>query len=126
MLTASIEYIGIIIKNNTPKYAFLEPKIFLKAKFKDHFSDKSAAYRVYRPVYPDTLFSYLASITPDHDRAWDCGTGSGQSAISLSDYYREVIATDASENQINNARQKHGVIYKNETAEKTMITHKTE
>ena len=93
----------------------------MKEKFKDHFSDKSDAYSEYRPAYPEALFVYLSSLTEAHDRAWDCGTGSGQSAIALSHYYREVIATDASENQIKNARQKAGVIYKNETAENTSL-----
>lgn len=93
----------------------------MKQNFKDHFSDKSDAYSIYRPEYPDELFAYLSSCSLTHDRAWDCGTGSGQSAIALSDYYKEVIATDASENQIKNARQKAGVVYKTEPAEQTSL-----
>lgn len=93
----------------------------MNTEFKDHFSDKSQAYSAYRPGYPEELFSYLSSITEDHDRAWDCGTGSGQSAIALSQYYSEVVATDASENQINNAIRKEGVTYKIESAENTSM-----
>ena len=97
----------------------------MKESFKDHFSDKSKAYSEYRPVYPDELFAYLASITKGHDRAWDCGTGSGQSAIALSPFYTEVVGTDASDNQIKNAIPKDGVIYKAESAEKTSFENES-
>jgi len=93
----------------------------LSVRFKDHFSDKSEAYSAYRPGYPDELFSYLSSLTEENERAWDCGTGSGQSAIALSGYYSEIIGTDASENQIQNATKKEGVTYKIEDAENTSI-----
>ncbi|MGD8560392.1 MAG: class I SAM-dependent methyltransferase [Gammaproteobacteria bacterium] len=93
----------------------------MEKNFKDHFSDKSDAYSVHRPGYPDELFSFLATLTEGHDRAWDCGTGSGQSAVALTRFYAEVIATDASENQIKNAKPAKGVIYKNQPAEQTTI-----
>lgn len=35
------------------------------------------------PTYPPALFQKLASLTPQHDRAWDVGTGNGQAAITL-------------------------------------------
>lgn len=89
--------------------------------FKDHFSDKSAAYSEYRPTYPAPLFAYLSALTREHDRAWDCGTGSGQAAFALADYYREVVATDASRNQISNARRKAGIVYRNESAERSSL-----
>jgi SAM-dependent methyltransferase len=73
--------------------------------FKDHFSDASNDYRLYRPLYPGELFSYLASVSPEHHCAWDCATGSGQSAIALSEYFSRVIATDASAAQIASATQ---------------------
>ena len=39
-----------------------------------------------------------------HDaRAWDCGTGNGQAAVQLARYMDEVIATDASAEQIRQA-----------------------
>ena len=93
----------------------------MSEKFKDHFSDKSESYSEYRPAYPDEMFYYLSSITQNHDRAWDCGTGSGQSALALTKYYSEVIGTDASENQIKNAKKKEGILYKTESAEKTSL-----
>lgn len=77
--------------------------------FKDHFSGRAAEYTRYRPTYPPALFSWLAGLTPQHDRAWDCGCGTGQAAIGLADHYRQVIATDPSRQQIANA-VRHGRI----------------
>jgi len=61
--------------------------------FADHFSQIAARYAVYRPHYPDALFSWLASIAPDRERAWDCATGNGQAAVALSRQFAHVIAT---------------------------------
>ena len=92
----------------------------LDTEFKDHFSEGSDAYRVYRPGYPEALFRYLSSLTENHNRAWDCATGHGQTALALSNYYSEVIGTDASQNQINHAPQKEGVFYRVEKAEQSL------
>lgn len=89
--------------------------------FKDHFSDKSAAYSQYRPGYPTELFEYLASKVERRGRAWDCATGNGQSAINLANYFQEVIATDASKNQIDNAKKHAKIKYRVESAEKSTI-----
>jgi len=79
--------------------------------FKDHFSRQADIYAKYRPHYPPDLFEYLASLSPAHDLAWDCGTGNGQAAISLAPYFHRVIATDASEAQLRNAFQHEKVTY---------------
>lgn len=71
--------------------------------FKDHFSEHAQAYRRFRPGYPDALFRYLSELSPDLDRAWDCGTGNGQAAVALAAHFREVIATDASAEQLAHA-----------------------
>jgi len=94
-----------------------EPGIAMS--FKDHFSDASSAYRNYRPGYPPELFAYLADIAPSLHSAWDCATGSGQAACRLAQHFRRVTATDASENQIQNAQPHPNVLYKVEKAEKT-------
>jgi len=94
----------------------------LGSEFKDHFSDASSLYREYRPGYPQELFSYLFSLTSSNDRAWDCATGNGQTAYDLSAYFSEVIGTDASENQISQARQKQGVVYRVENAEQSSFS----
>lgn len=85
--------------------------------FKDHFSAKADAYATYRPEYPAALFAYLESLTGQPDRAWDCATGNGQAARGLAGYFREVIATDASAEQIRNALPHPSVDYRVAPAE---------
>jgi SAM-dependent methyltransferase len=87
--------------------------------FIDLFSDKSDLYASARPQYPKGLYEFLASCTSPRERAWDCGAGNGQSSISLVEYFSEVHATDASEQQIANAIQKKCVFYSVQPAEKT-------
>lgn len=79
--------------------------------FKDHFSQDSSEYRLYRPNYPDELFEYLAGITRARTVAWDVATGTGQSAIRLADYFEQVYATDASPQQIDNAVPHQKITY---------------
>ena len=90
-----------------------------KTPFKDHFSDKPGDYSVYRPGYPEEMFAWLSTLTKQHELAWDCGTGNGQAAVTLSNYYTTVIGTDASKNQINNAIPNNGVTYRVGRAENT-------
>jgi len=90
--------------------------------FKDYFSKQSKVYSLYRPTYPRSLFDYLASISVQHEKAWDCATGNGQAAISLSSYFHTVIATDPSPAQIEQAPQNPNVIYQIARAEKTEIS----
>ena len=91
------------------------------SSFKDHFSHDSSSYSKHRPGYPDSLFSYLSSISQQHEKAWDCATGSGQSAIQLAKYFQTVIATDASESQIKNAYKQENVHYTVAAAESSGI-----
>ena len=93
----------------------------MNPKFKDYFSSKSAAYARYRPVYPASLYEYLASISQSHELAWDCATGTGQAALGLVPYFDRIIATDASESQITHARPHRNISYQVTTAEKTSI-----
>lgn len=70
------------------------------ASFNDHFSAMAGDYARYRPTYPSALFSYLAEVAPARERVWDCGAGSGQASCALAEYFEQVIATDASAEQI--------------------------
>ena len=79
--------------------------------FKDHFSKQAADYAKFRPRYPQKLFDYLGSIAPSRELAWDCGTGNGQAAVGLATVFDHVIATDASEKQIENAQSHERVEY---------------
>jgi SAM-dependent methyltransferase len=69
----------------------------------DHFSSVAAKYAECRPSYPGALVSYLAALTPAHRLAWDCGTGSGQAAVLLAAHFARVVATDASDSQLQHA-----------------------
>ncbi len=101
---------------NTP------PNISAKSSiFKDHFSHDSGSYAKHRPSYPDALFTYLSSLTKDHHLAWDCATGSGQSALKLAQYFNQVVATDASESQVCHAHKHKGVSYRVARAEDSGI-----
>lgn len=71
--------------------------------FKDHFSGRADDYTRYRPTYPPAMFAWLAGLTSRHELAWDCGCGNGQAAIGLAPYYEKVMATDPSQQQIENA-----------------------
>ncbi len=85
--------------------------------FKDHFSGNSADYAAYRPSYPAALFSYMAEQAPGRGLAWDCATGSGQAALGLASYFEAVVATDASADQIAQARRHPTVSYRVAPAE---------
>ena len=91
-------------------------------KFEDHFSEQSQQYAQHRPRYPDEIYSYLASITPGHSSAWDCGTGNGQAAIGLAKYFDKVHATDASTEQISLAYPHPKVDYHVEPAEHASLS----
>ncbi|XP_058204524.1 uncharacterized protein LOC131318630 [Rhododendron vialii] len=66
----------------------------------DLFKKQGEEYWKGRPSYPEELFRFIASNTPSHDLAWDVGTGSGQAAASLAQIYKNVIATDTSQGQL--------------------------
>lgn len=80
--------------------------------FIDNFSSQSKQYSFSRPTYPESLFEFLYTVTPQKNLAWDCATGNGQAAIGLSKYFNKVIATDASKNQILYAFQRQNIEYK--------------
>ena len=87
--------------------------------FKDHFSGRAAEYTRFRPTYPPGLFAWLAGLTGSHDLAWDCGCGNGQAALELTPYYRLVVATDPSRQQIEKAVPHERIRYAVATAEES-------
>lgn len=90
---------------------------------KDLFSGHSAAYAQYRPGYPQELFAYLRKLCASRERAWDCGTGNGQVAGELANFFEQVYATDISINQISQAIQKPNIHYTKQAAENTNFSH---
>ena len=84
---------------------------------KDNFSHNSAAYATYRPVYPQALFDFLYQHVPGFERALDVATGNGQIAAELASTFSDVIATDISDQQLQQAPQKANIQYLNRAAE---------
>ena len=93
--------------------------------FKDNFSKQSDLYAKYRPHYPSALFAFLASLTPKHQLAWDCGTGNGQAALGLTEFYDQIIATDPSKQQIKNSLTNHKIEYRIENTENSSLAHQS-
>ncbi|MDX1555056.1 MAG: class I SAM-dependent methyltransferase [Xanthomonadales bacterium] len=85
--------------------------------FKDHFSGHAAAYAQHRPTYPESLFDWLAAQAPSGELAWDCATGNGQAALALADRFKRVVASDASAQQLSEARRAQNIDFRNEPAE---------
>lgn len=79
--------------------------------FNDYFSGHARAYAAARPDYPDSLFAFLAGQCRNRRLAWDCATGNGQAAHSLGSRFEQVLATDASTDQLAAARTKPGIFY---------------
>ena len=93
--------------------------------FTDNFSTQSKEYSFSRPTYPESLFEFLSTVTPQKNLAWDCATGNGQAAIGLSKYFKKVIASDASKNQIRHGFQRENIDYKLFPAENAELDNDT-
>lgn len=93
--------------------------------FKDYFSGESESYARHRPRYPPALFDYLATLTDDHELAWDVGTGSGQAAVGLAAHFGVVIATDASDSQLAAAVPHPRVSYRLARAHQSGLTDRS-
>ncbi|MEP6926123.1 MAG: class I SAM-dependent methyltransferase [Ginsengibacter sp.] len=88
---------------------------------KDNFSKQADLYSRFRPGYPREIFDFLLPLVADKKTAWDCGTGNGQVAVKLSQYFDEVYATDLSAAQIENAVNKSNIFYSVAKAEETLF-----
>ncbi|MBK5286587.1 MAG: class I SAM-dependent methyltransferase [Bacteroidia bacterium] len=86
-----------------------------------YFSQQSSHYARNRPTYPDELFSFLSGLCKSHEVVWDCATGNGQAARSLSKYFKKVFATDSSPEQISRAFQKENIFYSVAPAEHSAL-----
>ena len=85
--------------------------------FKDHFSGHASSYASSRPGYPRDLVATVARLPREHRLALDCGTGNGQAAIGLAQYFDRVIATDPSAAQLAHATPHPNVEYRVAPAE---------
>lgn len=86
---------------------------------KDLFSKQTFSYAKYRPTYPRELFEYIMGFVKSKGTAWDCGTGNGQAATVLAEYFQHVKATDISEKQLAAATIKANIEYSVSAAEHT-------
>ncbi len=91
----------------------------------DNFSKQADVYKKFRPTYPNKLYQELLRHVANTDRCWDCGTGNGQVAMVLSEYFEAVCATDLSASQINSASTKANISYTIERAESTHFEENT-
>jgi len=92
-------------------------------KFSDHFSNQAKTYSSVRPTYPRKLFEFLVSHVQTPHRAWDAATGNGQAAIDLANYFDEVLASDASQKQIDHAQPHSKIKYSVHPSENTPYPH---
>lgn len=86
-------------------------------RFIDAFSETAERYVTARPLYPKALFQRLATLAPATRSAWDCGTGNGQAAAGLAEFFESIEATDASAEQIVHAQHHPRVRYRAVSAE---------
>lgn len=84
---------------------------------KDNFSTQASLYARFRPAYPPELIRQLSDLAPARSAAWDCGTGNGQVALQMAEYFEQVYATDISEKQLGQAPPHPRIRYALEPAE---------
>ncbi len=88
---------------------------------KDNFSVQSDLYARYRPHYSPEVYSFILQFVKQKHRALDCGTGNGQAASVLSNYFEKIDAIDISEKQILNAVKRPNISYRVSPADKTVF-----
>lgn len=86
---------------------------------KDLFSDCSALYQHTRPSYPQSVITEILKYVPSRHFAWDCAAGSGQLTQLLVPYFEQIVATDLSRQQLNQAPYFDNVSYQVQSAEQT-------
>lgn len=64
------------------------------------FDAGAAAYARFRPQYPEALFDWLASHSPERRSALDIACGNGQASRPLRRRFQQVLACDASVEQL--------------------------
>lgn len=89
--------------------------------FKDHFSAVAGDYAQARPLYPQALFDWIASIAPAREAAWEAGCGNGQASRDLATRFARVHATDPSAAQVAQAPAIANVGFAVEPAERCSL-----
>lgn len=89
----------------------------MSLQIEPYFSPQSNKYVEFRPEYPASFIERIANLTQGKNLAWDCGTGNGQCARRLKNYFNQVIATDLSADQLSHATPLSGVRFHQSPAE---------
>ena len=79
---------------------------------KDLFSQGSDLYRQARPQYSTAIVDTILQHVPERGLAWDCGAGSGQFTQLLAPHFQQILATDLSQAQLDQAPQWANVRYR--------------
>lgn len=87
----------------------------------DYFSFQAAEYAQFRPRYPAKLFDWLRSQVEVAELAWDCACGSGQATDELAMRFKQVVATDVSQKQLDHAPPIPNVEYRLVPAENSRL-----
>ena len=85
----------------------------------DMFGGHANLYASARPTYPQELYEYIVSLCKEKNKVWDCATGTGQAALPLSQYFKQVYATDINAKQVEAASKAKNIIYSVASAEDT-------
>jgi SAM-dependent methyltransferase len=91
------------------------------AGFKDHFSAVAGDYAAARPVYPQPLFDWIATIAPARGLCWEAGCGSGQATGDLACRFGRVHAADPSAAQVAQAPRIENVAFAVEPGERCSL-----
>ena len=83
------------------------------------FGGHAKLYAEARPIYPQEIYTYIASLCAKTDAVWDCATGTGQAALPLAEIFTKVYATDINEKQIAVAESRKNISYSVASAENT-------
>ena len=86
---------------------------------KDNFSNQATTYAQFRPDYPTELFDFILQNVENKQVAWDVATGNGQAAKILAAHFKQIVATDLSQKQIDNAVKLPNIKYAVGRAEAT-------
>ena len=92
---------------------------------KDLFSSNSVRYKQARPSYSSQIIKEILKHVPGRTFAWDCAAGSGQFTQLLAPYFEQVLATDISEAQLQQAPYFENVSYQVQAAEQTTISEQS-
>lgn len=84
------------------------------------FHQQAVLYAQYRPDYPPALYDAVlqCAALPRRTLAVDVGTGSGQVAAALAGHFDRVLASDATQKQLDHAVRRHNITYFRAPAER--------